>query len=666
MVPALALFAAVAGACGQLDGFERRPSPPGVAIDPPAPVAEEALRCQIRRPSVDPGGRPVRYAYQWARNGAPVALTASVVPERTIEAEETWACTVTPSNGFRAGTASTASVRVGHSAAVDLRAWLAASSGGWCAGAYNAFVNLCGDVQFCFDPLYMRTYPAGIDVDVGIQWDGAPGFLLDMGGDCEGKRLSMTIAAGGTLTATFMGASALTAPLRPGTRLISYRVTRAESALFVDGALADAGAGTGTSTVPELVGRCGPGVVLGQRLSYWWEPGKRDDWLRGAPFFFHLKEAVTAAQVWDFGRAMAPTAETVVLFDRSGVDAAAGRWRSRIGARTGVAENGARFVDQAFGACLSRDRPPGAPSVSIAPAAPEEGAALDCAIDVPSVDPDGDAVHYTYAWSKDGLPTDARAAHLEAGTIRAGERWRCTVTPDDGVLDGAAGSAEVAVTGPPPCHSVVLSSSVATVSIAPAGFGLGAGAWTVELWLKAHDRFQGPINQILSMNQDYGIDTLQLMYELPAGKVYCFTYNTHDDGLELKGRSERIDDGRWHHVACAYAAGTMTVYTDGRSGETVSGMPDLEVMSTVALGDTRSTLEGTAAPVEVGPLRMSRGARYMAPFHPVQRWAIDPDTLAQYLVTTGFDGRTLVDEAGGDNDGTAPRDVAAGAPAECP
>ncbi len=40
-------------------------------------------------------------------------------------------------------------------------------------------------------------------------------------------------------------------------------------------------------------------------------------------------------------------------------------------------------------------------------------------------------------------------------------------------------------------------------------------------------------------------------------------------------------------------------------------------------------------------------------------WLVEPNTIAQYLVSTGFDGSTLIDEAGGDNDGTHRVDVVA-------
>ena len=45
-------------------------------------------------------------------------------------------------------------------------------------------------------------------------------------------------------------------------------------------------------------------------------------------------------------------------------------------------------------------------------------------------------------------------------------------------------------------------------------------------------------------------------------------------------------------------------------------------------------------------------ARYSADFTPSQTWSVDSNTVVQWLVSSGFDGTNIIDEAGGDNTAT--------------
>ena len=97
---------------------------------------------------------------------------------------------------------------------------------------------------------------------------------------------------------------------------------------------------------------------------------------------------------------------------------------------------------------------PSAPEVSISPAAPTE--AVDdiiCTIDTESVDPDGNSVTYTFAWTVDGVDytgtpntTTETGDTIDASETAAGEVWECSVTPNDGTEDGYTGTASVIVT----------------------------------------------------------------------------------------------------------------------------------------------------------------------------------------------------------------------------
>ncbi len=85
---------------------------------------------------------------------------------------------------------------------------------------------------------------------------------------------------------------------------------------------------------------------------------------------------------------------------------------------------------------------PSAPSLSIGPTSPTGGLDdLYCQITLPSTDPDGDSVSYTFSWTVDGAGfTGASSTTYTDDTVTgsntsAGENWTCSVVADDGLLD---------------------------------------------------------------------------------------------------------------------------------------------------------------------------------------------------------------------------------------
>jgi formylglycine-generating enzyme required for sulfatase activity len=94
---------------------------------------------------------------------------------------------------------------------------------------------------------------------------------------------------------------------------------------------------------------------------------------------------------------------------------------------------------------------PSAPVVAITPEAPNDDEGLSCAVVTESVDPDGDAVTYAFAWSVDGVDAGVSSENVDAARTSAGETWTCSVTASDGSATSAAGSAGVTVAAAPTC-----------------------------------------------------------------------------------------------------------------------------------------------------------------------------------------------------------------------
>lgn len=109
------------------------------------------------------------------------------------------------------------------------------------------------------------------------------------------------------------------------------------------------------------------------------------------------------------------------------------------------------------------NRAPSISSLTLTPTAPKRGEAL--AATVAGSDPDGQAVSYAYAWTRDGeLQTDLTGASVPGSRVIKGQEWRVEVTPSDGQSNGPSRAATVTVQNTAPTLSAATAtpSSVAT------------------------------------------------------------------------------------------------------------------------------------------------------------------------------------------------------------
>jgi len=99
-----------------------------------------------------------------------------------------------------------------------------------------------------------------------------------------------------------------------------------------------------------------------------------------------------------------------------------------------------------------KNSPPSAPAVVIEPERPARKDGLTCRVATPSVDPDGDKVTYAFSWwrGETQVSPGADPSRIPAERLQKGQRWRCNVTPGDGMLQGPPGRAERVVVNTPP------------------------------------------------------------------------------------------------------------------------------------------------------------------------------------------------------------------------
>ncbi|MEC8423698.1 MAG: hypothetical protein VX000_07965, partial [Myxococcota bacterium] len=128
-----------------------------------------------------------------------------------------------------------------------------------------------------------------------------------------------------------------------------------------------------------------------------------------------------------------------------------------------VATDGVNTTRVASGARTVSNTPPGAPTLSISPAAPTAGDALRCEVDTAAADVDGDTITYAMSWVVDGTAYTAGGTSATGGTfagpgtttwtgdtvdgsdVELGQLWVCTATPNDGDDDGATADASITV-----------------------------------------------------------------------------------------------------------------------------------------------------------------------------------------------------------------------------
>ena len=90
--------------------------------------------------------------------------------------------------------------------------------------------------------------------------------------------------------------------------------------------------------------------------------------------------------------------------------------------------------------------PPTSPELAFSPQEPRSSDDFSVVFDVPSEDPEGLEVTYTYEWRVDGAPFgDLSGPTVTSDWTLQGQVWSVTVVPSDGSLEGEAVTAEVEI-----------------------------------------------------------------------------------------------------------------------------------------------------------------------------------------------------------------------------
>lgn len=95
------------------------PTAPSVDVTPNYPEDDDTLTCTVTGASTDDDGDAITYTYVWTVNGVVSAVTSNTVASSYTSDGETWACTVTASDGTATSGSGTDSALVGDYTAPD-------------------------------------------------------------------------------------------------------------------------------------------------------------------------------------------------------------------------------------------------------------------------------------------------------------------------------------------------------------------------------------------------------------------------------------------------------------------------------------------------------------------------------------------------------------------
>jgi hypothetical protein len=442
------------------------PSAPEVALGPAHPTSATGLQATVTTASVDPDGDEVTYTWVWRANGVlRDDVTGDTVAPGVAREGETWEVEVVPTDGLRSGPSATASATLENAEPTLEIAWY--------DEAPNTDVDLhvrVTAVDADLEPL-TTTYAWTRDgeetafgtavvpayhTEVGEQWEVTV-TVADSDGASASASLSLTVvdrdpvissltispspaSPGAPVTADLVVSDAdhddllTTWTWRRNGTLAAYtgdtlppNATVLGDTWSVEVLVNDGNGGSDTATASVQIVDQAPVVDV--------------DILPGDPSPGEALEAVLDA--------VDPEAEGLVTTWSWKVNGATASGRTTATIPAGVTQDGdvwevtARVSDGFNPEVVARasieviDQPPVVWSAVIDPSQPQDGDDLTVT-DVVATDPEGHALTYTYAWTRDGVVVPSlTGTTVPAAQTAPGDTWRVRVT----VFDGSKSSA---------------------------------------------------------------------------------------------------------------------------------------------------------------------------------------------------------------------------------
>ncbi len=296
--------------------------------------------------------------------------------------------------------------------------------------------------------------------------------------------------------------------------------------------------------------------------------------------------------------------------------------------------------------------PPTAPVVSIAPASPTQALDLVCSVDIPSTDPDGDGVTYSFAWEVDGVSSGLTGDTLPWDETAVGEFWTCLVEPDDGEDPGPEGTATVQVSAG--CASIDLDGLTGAATVPDdVSLRLASGDFTLEAWVRPAAFGTGETSTIVSKRGATAGDGYHFgIGGLTTSSIGRPMFQVSDTTGDVLTGSSSVNLNDWNHVAVTYDSGSglATMWLNGlNAGSATVAQPSNGTVDLVIGADAAAG--GLVFDGNLDDVRISDVVRYSAPFVPASQLGADASTVVWWGFEEGT-GATAKDLGGSGLDAT--------------
>ena len=501
-----------AASAGPLTVADTAPVLEGVSLDP-AEIYEATTVTCVPGVVSDADGDAVSYDWSWTVNGAD-AGSAETLDGSAFDKGDLVACTATPTDGMEAGDAVTSEeIEVSNTPPVLSGATLSSTSP---AEGDTLSVTLGATSDDDGDTVTVRYswVVDGVAVGTGSTLTSAS-FSKD-----QEIYVELTPDDGADLGATVTSSVATAVNTLPSVTSIAF----SSSTVYTDDVL---------KTTVSTTDADGDSVSLGYA---WYVDGTlvspTASSLKGANWFDRDQEVYVVVTPDDGDGAGAASTSSVVTISNS---------------------------------------PPEAPTVAIS--GKRDADDLVCEVSVDATDADEDAVTYTVDWEVDGVAFTGAGTTTETGdTVSAddtteGERWTCTVTPDDGTDTGTAGDDSVKIVSDT-CSSLDFDGTNDYIYVADDNALDLRTSFTVAAWVIYDD---GALRTIVGKGKD-GTSThaWQLTTDLSGYPRIAL----NGTGNPNATASSVFTAGVWTHVAATYDGATLTLYIDGVSVATTATTVD--------------------------------------------------------------------------------------------
>ena len=366
------------------------PSQPTLSLSPNPAFTSDALVANASG-SVDPEGSPITYTYDWLRNGASTGLTGSTLASSETTKGDTWTVRATPSDGIGTGPFAEASITISNQIPEVSSVSISPSN---------------PSPQSTLTCTATGTDADGDTVTLSYAWT-LGGNLLSSTTDTlqgpfqQGETITCTVTPfDGMDTGLALSDSVTISNSPPSITTLSL----SPSQVYTDDIIQAAATGSD----PD-----------GDPLIYTW------DWYVDAGSGYSVVQSLTGPNI--------DSLDGLNHFDRDDEVYVAL-----------TLSDGSSSVSQSSSPITILNTPPSAFNVLISPSAPVAGLD-DLVCTAQDNDADGDAVSLSYSWTVDGASTTYTTDTIPLTDIADAEVWVCTVTPNDGTIDGSSSSATVTV-----------------------------------------------------------------------------------------------------------------------------------------------------------------------------------------------------------------------------